>query len=246
MKKWLAVLAAVVVALAVSLPIVLGSDTVDVEYLEAMRMDPPADYAEKLTSIVEEHEDPYVRERAVFTLVDIAVEGNETDEIIDFLKDLAMNEADDNVRTAAYANLDLIRDLFPPESKGSLELSLDGEIRHGAEVQLVAEVSSTVDLEEAAIVGIISLPDGIELLSDGVVKVKLAAGVPQAVGFDLRLNETGEYIVSLALKLSFDRIDYEVIHKDVYLAVNESGGEFFELDQEEQPSTQEQEGGWGT
>jgi len=223
----------VIIIIAVTVPFTMGSGRVDVQYLESMRLDPPDDYVEQLESIVRENDDPYVRERAVFTMTDIAIDGNETDQIVDFLKDLAMNEKDDNVRTAAYANVDLIRDLFPPESKGSLELSLDGDIRRGAAVEIVAEVSSTVDLEEAAIVGIISLPDGIAPVSDGVVKVKLAAGVPQRVGYDLRLDDTGEYIISFALKLSFDRIDYEVIHKGVYLAVSESGGDFFEMEPEE-------------
>jgi hypothetical protein len=230
MRKGLAVLGVVVVVLAVSLPIALGSENVDVEYLESMRLDPPENYVEKLTSIVESHEDPYVRERAVFTLVDIAIDGNETEEIVDFLKDVAMNEPDDNVRTAAYANVDLIRDLFPPDRKGSLELSLSGEISQGAEVQLIAEVLSSLDLEEEAILGIVSLPDGIELLSTGVLKVQLEANVPQEVGFDLRLNEPGDYVITVALKLSFDRIDYEEIRKNVYLAVHQLDGEFSELE----------------
>src|SRR4030042_1229514 len=115
----------------------------------------------------------------------------------------------------------------------SLALSLSGDIKKGSEVTLVAEVSSAIDLDEEAILGLVSLPDGIELISVGVLKLQLEAGVPEEVGFDLRLNDTGEYILSLALKLSFDRIDYETIHKDVYLLVNESDGEFFELEPQE-------------
>jgi hypothetical protein len=231
MKKMIAIPAVlVVIILAIALPLTLGSDKVNIEYLESMQQDPPADYIDKLMSIVKNNEDPYVRERAVFTLVDIAVEGNETEEIIDFLKELAMNETDDNVRTAAYANIDLIRDLFPPENKGAITLYLSGDIQKGSEVSLVAEVSSATDLNEEAIFGITSLPDGIELLSPGVLKLELEANVSEEVDFNLRLNQTGAYIITMALKLSFDRIDYEIIYKDVYLAVNESDGEFFELE----------------
>jgi hypothetical protein len=232
MRKKLGILAVVIVivVLAVVLPLALGSEKVDVKYLESMRLDPPENYIEKLMSIAQNNDDPYVRERAVFTLVDIAVERNETEEIIDFLKVLAMDETEDNVRTAAYANIDLIRDLFPPEKQGFLELHLSGDISKGSEVALIAEVSSAIDLEEEAILGIISLPDGIELLSTGVLKLELEANVPKEVGFNLRLNQTGEYIVTVALKLSFDRIDYEEVHKDVHLIVNESDGEFFELE----------------
>jgi hypothetical protein len=232
MRKRLAILAVVVlvVVLAVVLPLTLGSEEVNVEYLESMRLDPPENYIEKLTSVAQDNDDPYIRERAVFTLTDIAVELNETEDIIDFLKVLAMDETEDDVRTAAYANIDLIRDLFPPEKQGFLELHLSGNIGKGSEVALIAKVSSTIDLEEEAILGIISLPDGIELLSTGVLKLELEANVPKEVGFDLRLNQTGEYIITVALKLSFDRIDYEEVHKDVYLTVNESGGEFIQLE----------------
>ena len=232
MRKRLGIFAVfvIVVVLAVVLPLTLGSEKVDVEYLESMRRDPPENYMEKLMSIAQDNDDPYVRERAVFTLVDIAIGGNETEKIIDFLKVLAIEEKEDNVRTAAYANIDLIRDLFPPEKKGFLELHLSGDISIGSEVTLIAEVTSTIDLEEEAILGIISLPDGIELLSTGVLKLELEANVPKEVGFNLRLNQTGEYIITVALKLSFDRIDYEEVQKDVYLIVNESDGEFFEVE----------------
>jgi hypothetical protein len=232
MRKRLGIFAviAIVVTLAVVLPLTLGSEKVDVEYLESMRLDPPDNYIEKLMSIVQDNDDPYVRERAVFTMVDLAVGGNETEKIIDFLKVLAIEETEDNVRTAAYANIDLIRDLFPPEKQGFLELHLSGNIGKGREVALIAEVSSAIDLEEEAILGIISLPDGIELLSTGVLKIELEANVPKEVAFNLRLNQTGEYIITVALKLSFDRIDYEEVHKDVHLTVNESDGEFFELE----------------
>jgi hypothetical protein len=232
MRKRLGIFAviAIVVTLAVVLPLTLGSEKVDVEYLESMRLDPPDNYIEKLMSIVQDNDDPYVRERAVFTMVDLAVGGNETEKIIDFLKVLAIEETEDNVRTAAYANIDLIRDLFPPEKQGFLELHLSGNIGKGREVALIAEVSSAIDLEEEAILGIISLPDGIELLSTGVLKIELEANVPKEVAFNLRLNQTGEYIITVALKLSLDRIDYEEVHKDVYLIVNESDGEFFELE----------------
>jgi len=97
-------------------------------------------------------------------------------------------------------------------------------------VTLVATVYSTVDLEQEAILGIVSLPDGIELLSVGVQKLELEANVPREVSFDLRLDQTGDYVITMAFKLSFDRIDYEQIHKYIYLAVRESDGEFAELE----------------
>lgn len=197
----------------------------DIVDLEETQLNPSEDYVQDLIQVIDESEDQYVRERAIFTLTDIAIRGNETEQVIDFLKDIAMNEHDENVRTSAYANIDLIRDEYPLEKQGSLELLVNGEIRQGNIITLVARISSAIDLEEVATVGIVSLPSGLDLLSDGVHKIQLEANVPVDIGFDLSLNETGQFIVPVALKLSFDRIDYEKIREEIGLVVNESDGE---------------------
>jgi hypothetical protein len=232
MKKRVILLVVIVAAIvAVVLFVLTGTEKVDISYLESMQLSPPENYIQELMSIVEENKDPYIRESAIFALTDIAVRKNETEEIIDFLKDIAINEPEDNVRTSAYANIYLIRDIYPLEKKGSLELSVSGDIRKESNITLIAEVSSTIDIEEEAIIGITNLDNNIELLSDGVHKIILEANIPRVVNFDLHLKETGRYIIPVTLKLSFDRIDYEKIHKEVYLIVNESNGESFQLEE---------------
>jgi len=198
-------------------------EEVDTKYLEGMQLSPPENYIQELMLVVEKNEVPYVRERAIFTLTDIAIRKYETEKIIDFLKDIAMNESDDNVRTAAYANIDLIREIYPLEKKGSLNLSISGDIKKDSNITLIAKISSKVDVE--AIVGIDYLHNNIELLSPPYHKVDLKANEPQEVEFDLHLKETGEYFIPVTLMLSFDRVDYETIEDEIVINVGEFGGE---------------------
>jgi hypothetical protein len=196
------------------------------EYFESLLLDPPEDYMEALMSLVEENEDSYVRESAIFTLTDLKIRDNETDDIIDFLKDIAMNEEDENVRTAAYANIDLIRDVYPLEKQGSLELHVTGDIMKNNNITILANVSSNVTLEEEAIVGINSWDDKIDMLSERMFKLNLEANITQQVSFVLHLNDTGEFFIPVTLKLCFDIIESENIKKQIYLNVEESDGEF--------------------
>lgn len=200
--------------------------TSDLSTLEAMQLEPPEDYIERLKAIIEGDPDPYTRERAVLILTELALRKNDTGEIIDFMKDLAMEEEDENVRTSAYVSVDLIRDKFPLEPTGSLELSISGDIKKGADITLIATVSTTSVLTADVIVGITSLDNDIELLSDqGGEKFQLNANQPQEARFDLRLTETGEYYIPVAFMISFDSVDYEKIKKELHIQVNEADGE---------------------
>ncbi|MDD1678002.1 MAG: hypothetical protein LUO93_02300, partial [Methanomicrobiales archaeon] len=50
----------------------------NIDDLAAMELDPPTNYVDRLTAVIEGHGDPYLRERAVFTLTRIALGRNET------------------------------------------------------------------------------------------------------------------------------------------------------------------------
>ncbi len=194
--------------------------------LEAMQLEPPADYISQLKAIIEGDPDPYVRENAVLVLAELALRKNETANITDYLKSIATGEENEDVRTSAFVSLGLIRDKYPLEKKGSLELSLTGAIRKGANVTLNARVSTAATPPGPVIVSIPSLPSGVELLSKtGVVKFPLNAGETKEVRFTLRLKETGEYYIPATFMMSFDSVDYEKIRKEAHIRVTEAGGE---------------------
>lgn len=228
MKKIFIPIAILIVIAIVAAVIVITNRhaEVDEDYLSAMELNPPDNYVEELTSIVEKNDDPYMRERAIFTLTNIAIKENETDEIIGFLKNLAINEKDEDIQSAAYSNIYFIREIYPLEKQGSLELSVIGDIRKGSNITLCARVSSKVDVNIPAIVGIGHLDNNIELFSPGVEKIWLEANVPQEVKFDLYLKETDKYMIPVAFELKFDQVDYESIHQRILIIVNETSGEF--------------------
>ena len=199
-------------------------EKVDIKYLESMQLNPPKDYIKRLKLVVEKNKDPYTRERAIFTLTDITIRKYETEKIIDFLKEIALNEKEDNVRSAAYANIDLIRDYYPLERQGSLELSILGEIKKGSQIKLIAKISSKIDVEEV-IIGIDYLPKDIEWLSQPYHKIALKANEPKEIEFDLLLRKIGEYEIPVTLMMSFDKIDYEEIEKEIRIKVGEFSGE---------------------
>ncbi len=246
MKKKYLIIAGLVVAIAAIVAIVMVvvsgdekdeneieelAEITDTGFLEEMQLDPPGDYIEQLKDIIVSGTDPYIRERGIFTLTDIALRENDTDEIVDFLKDIAVNESNDNVRTAAYANVDLIRQTHPLPRQGSLELTISGEIKKGSTITLIATISSSIEVSDA-IIGIQRLHHDIEPVSSPATNVHLNAGETQRLEFELKLNETGEYTIPVTLMLSFDQVDYEEIHREVVLTVNETSGEYYVADEE--------------
>jgi len=207
------------------------------EYLNDIHRSMDPKNISELKEIILNHPDDYVRERAIFVLTDIAIRSNNVDDVIDFLKKIAYNEKDDEVRTAAYANLDLIREYYPIERVGDLKVRVEGDVRKGGNISLVLTAYSKVDVIEAkaGIKRIVNfrgettpetILEGAVLSSRNPVRFILNAGESKDASFTIHLKESGEYIVSCMLKLDIDRVDYQVIEKQVYLKVEEGGGEY--------------------
>lgn len=238
-RKYLIVaglLAALIIVIVVVLVVVSGDDedetdiaepiqSSDVESLEAMQLNPAEDYIETLAQIILNDPDPYVRERGIFTLTDIALREGDTEGIVDFLKEIADNEVHDDVRSAAYANIDLIRKNIPLPATGSLELSVSGDISKDSTISIIAVVTCNTEVSDA-VVGIEKLHHDIEPLSFPVINIDIQPEEPVTVEYELKLNGTGDYRIPVSLLLSFDRIDSEKIQHEVRLTVNETNGEY--------------------
>ena len=204
---------------------ILQKEENNLDSFQSMQENPPSDYIQQLESIIRSNNESYVREQGIFTLTDIAIRNNETEKIIPFLKEIAMNEKQEKVRTAAYANINFIRSENPPEKKGTMELSILGDIKKGGNITLVAIVSSTIDSPKA-IITIDKLNSNIQLTSSPIVKFNLKAHESKKIAFNLILKEKGSYFIPVTFMMSFNRIDYETVHKRVYLTVNEKSGSY--------------------
>jgi hypothetical protein len=196
-----------------------------IDDLIAIQKNPPADYIGELTRVIENSKDQQVRDAAVNILTDIAIRRSETDEIIGFLKDLAAQEEDPVIMSAAYAGIDLIRDTYPLPPLGSLNLSVRGEVKKGGEVEIIATIASTTDIPKA-VLGLDFPPDSVEVLTPPVYYTALPANQPATHTFQLRLLETGEVKIPVQLTLSTDLTDYEQIDRQVLLVVRDRDGEY--------------------
>jgi len=235
MKKGIIVIAAIAIVCIV-LVIIVGfniwpgatrpsPEDANLDYLLSLQKKPPEDYISELTAIIQGNGDPAVRGAAVDVLTDIAMRKEETEKIIPFLKDLAYNEPDESVMGAAYANIDLIRSENPLSPLGSLNLSVVGTVRKGSEIRLIATVVSTTDIEKA-IIGLDSIPDGVDLLSYQYQYASLRSGVPQDIIFRLKMRESGTYEIRTFLFLSTDRTDYKEIVRLIVVTVHDTDGEY--------------------
>jgi hypothetical protein len=215
----------VVIALITNSQSLYPKKEVTTEYLEFIQINPPENYIRELESIIQSDRDLSIRERGVFTLTNIAIQKNETEKVIPFLKDIAMNEKQDEIRTAAYANIDLIRTVYPPEKKGTMNVSILGDIKKGGNITLTATVTSKTDITKA-IIGLDLYNPNIELLTSPIIKTNLKPNESKNITFNLRLKENGSYFISITTLMSFDQVDSETIYKRVYLTVNEKSGSY--------------------
>jgi len=187
-----------------------------------------------LMEIIRKSPDNDARERAMFVLTDISLNASNTEETVQLFKDIALSEENDDVRTAAYTNLYHIRSVHPPESRGTLEVRIQGNIREGSRVTLIATVSSTVDVQNA-LTGIQKIADKESSHTDGItlntshpmpLKLSLKAGVPQEIPFTFDIHKKGLYKIVYVLMLQFDRVDSEEITKDVLIEVDKDSGKY--------------------
>ena len=203
-----------------------GSGKATVASLEAMQVDPPGDYDRQLMEIIRKNPDPYIRERAVFTLTDIALRKNASEKIVPQLREIALNEKDANLQSAAYANLALIDNVVPKTPGAALDLSVQGAIRMGQTITVVAVVSSQRPPAKA-LVGTSNIPKGLDLTSKPLTAVKPVPGSTVQVPFTFTIRDTGNYKIPFYLQVSYSRAESEQIEKDLYLHVNATGGESF-------------------
>jgi len=206
----------------------------DVAYVEGLHRNMEPGSIPELMEIIRKSPDNDARERAMFVLTDISLNASNTEETVQLFKDIALSEENDDVRTAAYTNLYHIRSVHPPESRGTLEVRIQGNLREGSRVTLIATVSSSVDVGNA-LTGIQKIADKESSHTDGItlnsshpmpLKLSLKAGVPQEIPFTLDIHKKGLYKIVYVLILQFDRVDSEEITKEILIEVDKDSGKY--------------------
>jgi len=188
----------------------------------------------ELERIIESSANDSIRERAVMALGDVSIRANLTDDVVPFLKKVALEEEDSVVRSAAYANLDLIRELYPEEKVGSLDLRIEGTIGAGQNITLIATVSSSVKTDRA-MVGIKKIIGGdgkrtIDITLAGAqrmpIQFPLSAGSPKEIPIYLHINKEGKYSIFYVFQVDMDQVDSQVTEKEVYIYFENGTGKY--------------------
>jgi len=180
----------------------------------------PNDLGE-LEALIKGNEPTSTRERAIFVYSDIAARTNNNERALDFLKEMAYNESDDDLRTAAYANYYFVKEQMDIPPSAEMNVTLNGTVRKGSNITVNLEIYPNVDIPEAyAMIKRESYANYSEMANDSK-QLSLNASQPITVSFPVELTEDGKHIIKARLKLTFDRLDYEVIEKNIFLDVTE-------------------------
>ncbi|MDQ1280822.1 MAG: hypothetical protein QG670_2085 [Thermoproteota archaeon] len=191
--------------------------------IHAVQLNPGKNYINELQEVININKNATVREDAVLVLADIAVRKGETNLILDFLKILAYNEKDSQVRSAAYASVDLIRDIYPLELKADLGLHIGGDFRKGGNMTLFVYVNSTQNTE--ASIAINALQENLSILSPSILVINITSNIPKEVQFKIHISNIGDYSISISLEISYNRLDYETLTKKIFFRIHENYGE---------------------
>lgn len=230
MRRLLAIIVLVLVVVVLIVMRYCAPPRVDLAYIDDIQMRMNPQDIPQLKNIAETHADLSVRERAIFVMTDIANRSNRGEEIVPFLKSIVHTTSHRQLRTAAYTNLDLIRESSRPEITGDLQIRVDGEIKLGNTVSMVGIASASAPIMEASfgIKRIVTL-DGtghIRPAGRAPKRFGLAAGQSHETSIDIALENEGRYGILCILKLDLDRTECVYIERSVYLTVQAETGSY--------------------
>ncbi|MBI4613004.1 MAG: HEAT repeat domain-containing protein [Planctomycetes bacterium] len=185
--------------------------------IDLMPRNPSAESRTLLLDILARDEDAYVRERAVFALAERF--GRDA---VARLKELALTDAQPDIRAAAMASLHRIDRMEPLPPRGRLEIECPAEFDAGGIFELTARFTSVEDSPRAILE--VMLPDGLELVSPEarLWKGSAVAGRAEEVRFAIRVEDRTLQSAKIRVHLKFDysgRLDAEILDREVRLKI---------------------------
>lgn len=174
------------------------------------------------------------RDRALIAYGDIAARSGVAGEARDTVLDLMQAQVLDPERLMVARNvLRRLESVLPSVARTSMDLKLHGDVAPGETVTLRVIARSSSDVFKVAL----TVPDFVDLTTgaafrDGPIdrlfeaqyKLPLVAGSPRSVGFDLLINEPGDYSVGVRMIVNYAAHDYEVITRRLRIVVTADGG----------------------
>jgi len=224
------------------------------EDITQMRMDANSSSLALLESIIAGTGDNYTRERAVIAYADIALRTGNGEDALNFLKGVAYNEENDEVRTSAYTNYYWLKEGMGKGAQSEMDLEVSGELLTGNNITILVTASTTRQATDPAKIscggqspdapsysggaqpgesvtlgGSTSGPGAFahaQVQSPDLVRRDLSVGVPIDVPFTVYLKESGQTLVKCRVEVRHDRLDYDELEKWVYLDIGPENGTY--------------------
>lgn len=233
---------------------IIGPQTTTLSHVDDLQMQMSASSLGELEAIIKNNADPYTRERAVNVYTDIALRSQNSKRALAFLKGLASDEKDDDVRTSAYGNYYLIKEEagIPPET--TMDVRVLGDIRPGNNFTVVLSVTSSrgsdlsfVGLQartlqegtplastapEGSMINIIDANTGKGALTNVVItpsyriRRPLPANMTVDYPYTVSIRGPGKVVLQSIVEVRYDRLDYDTITKEIFLDVGSTGGTY--------------------
>ena len=199
------------------------------------------DNLDLLEQIIESNQDGGVREQAIMTYGDIALRTGNSEQAMDFLKGIALDEQNDSgVQEAAIANYYYLKEqdngteqaeatfdasVMGNQTVGSnLTIVLDATVPKDADVRFVIMRIGSTENDSEHLAGEFepyteSVVGKVQLLSENPISYSLVAGETKEVPFILELDQPGKYTITCGIVIGYDFLDYEEITKEVEIEV---------------------------
>jgi hypothetical protein len=249
------VLLVVIIAVAAFFYVtVIGPRTATLSHVDDLHMQMSASSLGELEAIIQNNADPYTRERAVNVYTDIALRSQNSKRALAFLKGLAPDEKDDNVRTSAYNNYYFIKEGagIPPET--TMDVQVLGDIKPGKNITVVLSVTSSrgsnlsfVGMQsrtlqegtpiastapEGSMINIVDANTGKGALTNVLldpsyrIRKPLPANVTVEYPYTVTIKGPGKVVLQSIVEVRYDMLDYDTVKKDIFLDIGSNSGTY--------------------
>jgi len=224
------------------------------EDITQMRMDANSSSLAMLEGIIAGPGDNYTRERAVIAYADIALRTGNGEDALNFLKGVAYNEQNDEVRTSAYTNYYWLKEGMGKGAQSEMGVEVSGDLMAGNNITILVTALTSREATDPAKIscGAQSLENQsfssgsqpgesvtlggstsgrgafahAQVLSPDMLRRDLSVGVSVSVPFTVNLKESGQTLVKCRVEVRHDRLDYDELEKWVYLDIGAESGTY--------------------
>ena len=197
-----------------------GKQDLKLAAIDAIMLLPSPQTSEALLDVAENDPDPYAREKALLALAqhfDIKALPN--------LIDIALNDTDANVGSAARNAVHVLRQQWPIPDPPLIDFKATGPFTAGVPFTAEITVISPVDRDRVLLrhefrSHIVPVPGS----QYRAVEDSLQAGVPLGWTVDFIPEDNGRDEVELVVELTLNLVDYASYRKKLFFIIDEDGG----------------------